>query len=218
MSRFSRCVSCTPTICYGPPAHGVPHSHPTLVLSQVAWAEEKRQTLAMKTLRARFKKTEVSLRPLRCSVPPIFRPLCPGAWPRSPWASGALSSAPRRNLLAASVGTRPPPSLFRPSCGSSPPTGSNPPFGFCPLSSLSCLLPPAVLLSPLLPVQFPAPPVPSTRKPSPALLPVRPSTAPTLFGFSNTLLCPKESPFSQAPVTACFSEDSLAWGTPISCF
>uniref|UniRef100_A0A8C9KST6 Ankyrin repeat domain 24 n=1 Tax=Panthera tigris altaica TaxID=74533 RepID=A0A8C9KST6_PANTA len=39
----------------------------------------------MKTLRARFKKTEVSLRPLRCSVPPIFRPLCPGSqeWGKS---------------------------------------------------------------------------------------------------------------------------------------
>ena len=126
----------------GPPAHGVPHSHPTLVLSQVAWAEEKRQTLAMKTLRARFKKTEVSLRPLRCSVPPIFRPLCPGAWPRSPWAFGALSSAPHRILLVASVGTRPPPSLFGPSCGSSPPTGSNPPLW---------------LLSPLLPFLSTAP-------------------------------------------------------------
>lgn len=144
----------------GPPAHGVPHSHPTLVLSQVAWAEEKRQTLAMKTLRARFKKTEVSLRPLRCSVPPIFRPLCLRAWPRSPWAFGALSSAPHPILLAASVGTRPPPSPFGTLLTThrfkSPPLASvpSPPFPvYCPLVS-SC---PHCFLFSFQPLLFPPP-------------------------------------------------------------
>lgn len=59
-----------------------------LPLSQVAWVEDKHRTLAMKTLRARFKKTEVSLRPLRCPVSPGLGFLSPRAWLRIYWALG----------------------------------------------------------------------------------------------------------------------------------
>lgn len=47
------------------------------VLSQVARVAEKPCALAMKTLRARFKKTEVSLRPLSCMPYPNLRRLSP---------------------------------------------------------------------------------------------------------------------------------------------
>lgn len=45
----------------------------------------------MKTLRARFKKTEVSLRPLRCPLSLNFRLLSPRTWLKIHWAFAPLS-------------------------------------------------------------------------------------------------------------------------------
>ena len=90
-------------------SHGV-YKSVTLALSQEGthlpeevWGEEKHQTLAMKTLRARFKKTEVSLRPLRCPLSLNFRLLSPRTWLKVYWAFAPLSCVARHILLATSL-------------------------------------------------------------------------------------------------------------------
>lgn len=123
-------------------------SHPNLVLPQVAWVEENHQTPAMKTLRARFKKTEVSLRPLRCPVSPDFQAPVPQGLAEEPLGLWNTVLGPSSDPSGSFHSTRPLPVL--PRLLSTP----TPPRSFCSLYSLSCLQHPAAFMSLLLPAQF----------------------------------------------------------------
>lgn len=104
--------------------------------------------LAMKTLRARFKKTEVSLRPLRCMLPPNLSG-CPqslaedplGLRAMIPCPSGSFGSLHRTRVLPVQ---------------NSPIVPHLPQAPVCPF--ISSLLPPAVTMSSLSPVQAFQPP------------------------------------------------------------
>lgn len=105
----------------------------------------------MKTLRARFKKTEVSLRPPRCPVSPSPRFLSPWAWLRICWALGRCHLSirffwklPRDQGLPWFVSAHRFKFILLASSGH--------------LSVLSSLLPPAATMSPPLLVQAFGPP------------------------------------------------------------
>lgn len=182
-------------------------SHPNLVLPQVAWVEENHQTPAMKTLRARFKKTEVSLRPLRCPVSPDFQAPVPQGLAEEPLGLWNTVLGPSSDPSGSFHSTRPLPVL--PRLLSTP----LPPRSFCFLSSLSCCLHVLTASCSVSSHRTFAPAVPSAGQALSCTccclsnpLQAHPVWGPELF-FQKGLHSPK----LQWP--ACFSEDSISQGS-----